>query len=130
MALTIAIASDEKQLEQHGDYVMLYDELVNYFERLEDFPTIKKLSDFDPYGVTHISVTLQQELKKELERIMIHARNQHLLPPPDHVGMEGGTDVKFGEEFGWAGLIGFFKALENLLEQINEKDKKLFAIGD
>ena len=130
MALTIAIAPDEKQIDQHGGYVILDDELVDYFERLEDFPTIRKLGDLDPYGVTHISTALQQKLENELDKIIIRAQNQQLPSPPDNVGMEGGTDVRFGEEFGWAGLIRFFKALKNLLEQADEKDKKLFAIGD
>lgn len=125
MGLTIGIAIDDKTIEQE-EYVLLDDELIEYVCHLEKFPTLRELGKFDPYGDTLISLAMQKELKRELPEIIKLAKKQGLPKPPDYVGLEGSTDTKYGEKFGWHGLISFLSSLDKIIDN----NKPLLAIGD
>jgi hypothetical protein len=125
MGITIGIIIDDKSIQQE-ECVLLDEEIIEYISHLKGFPMLKQLGNFDPYDDTLISLSMQMGLKRELTEIIELAKNKNLPKPPDYVGLEGGVDVEFGEEFGWVGLVAFFKKLK----QIISNNKLLLAIGD
>ena len=49
-------------------------------------------------------------------------------PPPDWVGLEGSGDLRFGDPFGWQGLLDFLQRLEHLLHLARQMGLELWAV--
>jgi hypothetical protein len=91
------------------------DELVDYFAALEGFPAFARLADLAKAGAERIEETERRALAEELAPLAAAARSRTLPEPPAWVGLEGGTDIRLGEELGWGGLLRYLQQLERLL---------------
>lgn len=93
----------------------LDDELLDYFAGLEGFPAFVRLADLAKEGGERIEEAERRALAGELAPLGEAARHRDLPEPPPWVGLEGGTDIRLGEELGWGGLLRYLQQLERLL---------------
>lgn len=106
------------------------DELLEYLEGLEGFPTFQSLS---PLGRaeddTQLDELLREGLWDELARLAPLVQARRLPEPPPWVGLEGLGDLRVGEEFGWAGLVDFLSRLQRLLTLARKPGMELWGGG-
>ena len=93
----------------------LDDELVDYFAVLEGSPAFVRLAILAKAGAKRIEAVERRALAGELGPLAAKVRERALPEPPLWVGLEGGTDIRLGEELGWSGLLRYLQQLERLL---------------
>ena len=96
----------------------LDDELIEYLGEVAGpagFPGFARLSRCREVEEARIEEPERSALADELGPLAARVRERSLPEPPAWVGLEGGTDIRLGEELGWSGLLRFLQQLERLL---------------
>ncbi len=93
----------------------LDDELAEYLAPLDGFPALARLAQVPVDRETRLEAEHRSELAAEIAPFASRVRARTLPAPPAWVGLEGGTDIRLGEELGWPGLLTFLQKLERLL---------------
>jgi hypothetical protein len=99
-------------------YLALDDELIDYLggvAELADLPAFARLSRCRELREWRIEAPERLNLANKLGPLAARVRERALPEPPAWVGLEGGTDIRLGEELGWSGLLRFLHELERLL---------------
>ena len=95
--------ADEEGNPLQETFVLLDDELVDYFAGLEGFPVFRGLQGLDPVEETWIDAEVREMLEREVAELAARARRREVPEPPEWVGLEGTGDIRLGEELGWNG---------------------------
>ena len=93
----------------------LDDELVEYLSRLTGFPALARFASYPADLETRVESEHRRALAGEIAPCAARIQAGTLPQPPAWVGLEGGTDIRLGEELGWPGLLTFLQRLERLL---------------
>src|SRR5436305_573613 len=114
MAWTL-LMTDEEGRPLQETFVLLDDELVEYFGGLTEFAAFRDLQGLDPDGDTWIDAEARERLEREVAELAARARRREGPEPPEWVGLEGTGDIRLGEELGWKGLLEVLQKLAHLL---------------
>src|ERR1700759_2955871 len=104
MSWTLLMADEEGNPLQET-FVLLDDELVDYFTGLEGFPVFRGLKGLDPVEEQWIAAEVRGMLEREVVELEARVRRREGPAPPEWVGLEGTGDIRLGEELGWKGLL-------------------------
>jgi hypothetical protein len=129
MPWTLLIADEEGNPLQET-FVLLDDELVDYFAGLEGFPVFRGLKRLDPVEETWVDAEVRGMLEREVAELAARAWRREGPAPPEWVGLEGTGDIRLGEELGWTGLLDFLQRLEHLLHLARGLGMELWALPD
>jgi hypothetical protein len=110
--------------------LLVDDELADYLAALSDFPALASLRAYPAEGETRIDPEPRRALAGEIAPFAARARARDLPEPPDWVGLEGGTDIRLGEELGWRGLLHFLQQLERLLTLADRLRGEIWVMGE
>ncbi|HEX4495743.1 MAG TPA: hypothetical protein VIE43_08755 [Thermoanaerobaculia bacterium] len=127
MSWTLLMADEEGNPLQET-FVLLDDELVDYFAGLEGFPVFRGLKGLDPVEETWIDAEVRGMLEREVAELAARARRREGPAPPEWVGLEGTGDIRLGEELGWKGLLDVLQRLEHLLHLARGLRMELWAL--
>ena len=108
----------------------LDDELADYLAMLDGFPALARLARVPAEGETRLDVEHRCELAAEIAPCAERVRARTLPEPPAWVGLEGGTDIRLGEELGWPGLLTFLQKLERLLTLADRLRGELWVLPE
>lgn len=108
----------------------LDDELVEYFAPLSDFPALASLGLYPADVDSRIESEQRRALLAEIAPCAARVRARTLPEPPAWVGLEGGADIRLGEELGWPGLLTFLQQLERLLFLADRLRGELWVLPD
>jgi hypothetical protein len=108
----------------------LDDELAAYLAALSDAPAFAALASTPAAGETRIEEDHRLRLGAELEPLAARVRERTVPPPPDWVGLEGGTDIRMAEPLGWPGLLAFLQRLERLLHLTTRLGGELWVMEE
>jgi hypothetical protein len=129
MPWTLLMADEEGNPLQET-FVLLDEELVDYFAALEGFPVFRGLKGLDPVEETWIDAEVRGMLEREVAELVARARRREVPSPPEWVGLEGTGDIRLGEELGWKGLLDLLQRLEHLLHLARSLGMELWALPD
>jgi hypothetical protein len=129
MSWTLLMA-DEAGNPLQETFVILDDELVEYFAGLEGFPVFRGLQGLDPGEETWIDAEVRESLEQEVVELAARVRRREGPEPPAWVGLEGTGDIRLGEELGWRGLLDFLQRLSHLLHLARGLGLELWALPD
>lgn len=129
MSLTLQLADADGNLLQES-FVVLDDELLDYFSCLEGFSTLRGFRKFDPSSDTPVGDDLRAALEQEVPELAARARRREVPEPPAWVGLEGLNDIRLGEEFGWKGLLSLLQRIEHLLHLSRTLGMEVWALGE
>lgn len=122
--------ADEAGNPLQETFVILDDELVEYFAGLEGFPVFRGLQGLDPGEETWIDAEVRESLEQEVVELAARVRRREGPEPPAWVGLEGTGDIRLGEELGWRGLLDFLQRLSHLLHLARGLGLELWALPD
>jgi hypothetical protein len=106
------------------------DELADYLAALADFPALAGLRAYPAEAETRLELEERRALAAEIAPFAVRTRARDLPEPPDWVGLEGGTDIRLGEELGWRGLLHFLQQLERLLTLADRLRGAIWVMGE
>jgi hypothetical protein len=129
MSLTLQLADSDSSLLQES-FVVLDDELLEYFSSLDGFPALRRFRDFDPLDDTPVDEESRVALEQEIAELAARVRRREVPEPPAWVGLEGLNDIRLGEEFGWKGLLGLLQRIEHLLHLSRRLGMEVWALGE
>lgn len=129
MSLTLQLADSDGDLLQES-FVVLDDELLEYFSSLDGFPVFRRFRDFDPLDDTPVSEESRVALEQEVAELASRVRRREVPEPPAWVGLEGLNDIRLGEEFGWTGLLSLLQRMEHLLHLSRRLGMEVWALGE
>jgi hypothetical protein len=129
MAWTL-LMTDEEGRSLPETFVLLDDELVEYFAGLEDLPAFRAFQDLDPAKDTWIDAGMRERLEREVAELAARARRREGPEPPEWVGLEGTGDIRLGEELGWKGLLDLLQRLAHLLHLARSLGLEVWALPD
>jgi hypothetical protein len=129
MSLTLQLADAGGSLLQES-FVVLDDEILEYFSFLNDFPTLQSFQAFDPSEDTPLDEAAREALSREVAELAARVRRREAPEPPDWVGLEGLNDIRLGEEFGWKGLLSLLQRIEHLLHLSRRLGMEVWALGE
>lgn len=129
MSLTLQLADSDGNTLQES-FVVLDNELLDYFSSLDGFPALRSFQNFDPLDDTPVDEELRTALDREVADLAARARRREVPEPPDWVGLEGLNDIRLGEEFGWTGLLNLLQRMEHLLHLSRRLGMEVWALGE
>lgn len=129
MSLTLQLADADGNLLQES-FVVLDDELLEYFSSLDGFAVLRRFRDFDPLDDTPVDEELRVALDQEVAELAGRVRRREVPEPPAWVGLEGLNDIRLGEEFGWTGLLSLLQRMEHLLHLSRKLGMEVWALGE
>jgi hypothetical protein len=129
MSLTLQLADAGGNLLQES-FVVLDDEILEYFSALNDFPTLRAFRAFDPAEDTPLDEAAREALGREVADLAARARRREVPEPPAWVGLEGLNDIRLGEELGWKGLLALLQRMEHLLHLSRTLGMEAWALGE
>jgi hypothetical protein len=124
------LMTDEEGRSLQETFVLLDDELVEYFARLEGFPGFRGFQKLDPAEDTWIDAETRERLEREIVELAARARRREGPEPPEWVGLEGTGDIRLGEELGWTGLLELLQRLAHLLHLARNLGLEVWALPD
>lgn len=108
----------------------LDDELVEYLDRLEGFPSFQTLARLAREEVdTLLDEVLREGLWSDLAELAPQVQRRRLPEPPAWVGLEGLDDIRVGEEFGWVGLVDFLSRVQRMLAMARKPGVEVWVSG-
>jgi hypothetical protein len=129
MSWTLLMA-DEEGAPLRETFVILDDELVEYFAGLEGFPMFRGLQGLAAGEETWIDAEVRESLEREVVELAARVRRREGPEPPAWVGLEGTGDIRLGEELGWRGLLDFLQRLSHLFHLARSLGLELRALPD
>ncbi|HYO14456.1 MAG TPA: hypothetical protein VE685_14765 [Thermoanaerobaculia bacterium] len=129
MSLILQLADADGNLLQES-FVVLDDELLEYFSSLDGFPVFRRFRDFDPSDDTPVDEQVRVALEREVAELAARVRRREVPEPPPWVGLEGLNDIRLGEEFGWTGLLHLLQRVEHLLHLSRTLGMEVWALGE
>jgi hypothetical protein len=129
MGINLCTATDHQSFDDRP-YVILDEELLEYLEMLDDFPSMQALSELDPYGLAMLDAEVLDGLRRETGQVKARAKARTLPEPPKYVGLAYGVEPCSDDEFGWEGFERFLDELDEVLTAARERNKSVLAIGD
>jgi hypothetical protein len=129
MSLTLHLVDAGGDLLQES-FVVLDDEILEYFSSFEDFPTLRAFRGFDPAEDTPVDEAAREALGREVAELAARVRRREVPEPPAWVGLEGLNDIRLGEEFGWKGLLALLQRMEHLLHLSRRLEMEVWALGE
>jgi hypothetical protein len=129
MSLTLQLADLDGNLLLES-FVVLDDEILEYFSTLHDFPTLRAFRGFDPSDDIPLDEAAREALGLEVAELAARSRRREGPEPPAWVGLEGLNDIRLGEEFGWAGLLALLQRMEHLLHLSRTLGMEVWALGE
>jgi len=129
MSLTLQLADSDGNTLQES-FVVLDNELLDYFSSLDGFPALRSFRNFDPLDDTPVDEELRTALDREVAELAARARRREVPEPPAWVGLEGLNDIRLGEEFGWTGLLNLLQRMEHLLHLSRRLGMEVWALGE
>ncbi len=122
--------TDEEGRALQETFVLLDDELVEYFGGLEEFAAFRGLQGLDRDVDTWIDAEAREQLEREAAELAARARRREVPEPPEWVGLEGTSDIRLGEELGWNGLLEVLQKLAHLLHLARTLKLEVWALPD
>jgi len=110
--------------------LILDDELVDYLGGLPGFPGLARLAGYPAEGETRLEPEQRRSLAAEIAPLAARVKARTLPEPPAWVGLEGGTDIRLGEELGWPGLLAFLQQIERLLHLADRLEGELWVMEE
>jgi hypothetical protein len=129
MSLTLHLADSDGNLLQES-FVVLDDELLDYFSSLDGFPAFRRFRDFDPLDDTPVDEESRVALEQEVAELASRVRRREVPEPPAWVGLEGLNDIRLGEELGWKGLLSLLQRTEHLLHLSRTLKMEVWVLGE
>jgi hypothetical protein len=129
MAWTMLMTDEEGRALQET-FVLLDDELVEYFGGLEGFPVFRGFQGLNPGEDTWIDAEVRERLEGEVTELAERVRRREVPEPPEWVGLEGTGDIRLGEELGWKGLLELLQKLAHLLHLARGLGLEIWALPD
>jgi hypothetical protein len=127
MSWTLLMADEEGNPLQET-FVLLDDELVDYFAGLEGFPVFRGLKGLDPVEETFVDAEVRGMLEREVAELAARVGRREGPEPPAWVGLEGTGDIRVGEELGWNGLLDLLQKMAHLLHLARVMGMELWAL--
>jgi hypothetical protein len=127
MSWTLLMADEEGNPLQET-FVLLDDELVDYFAELEGLPVFRGLKGLDPVEETFVDAEVRGMLEREVAELAARVRRGEGPEPPAWVGLEGTGDIRVGEELGWEGLLDLLQKMAHLLHLARVMGMELWAL--
>jgi hypothetical protein len=122
------LMTDEEGAPLQETFVILDDELVEYFAGLEGLPVFRGLQGLAAGEDTWLDATVRERLEREVAELAARVRRREGPEPPAWVGLEGTGDIRLGEELGWRGLLDFLQRLSHLLHLAHAMGLEVWAL--